>query len=106
MTTEMKRIYLETIRARYRKSTKKEKSKILDEFCIVCSYERKYAIRILWGHVEPRSRRPGPKRTYSHKVIPHLIYFWVAMNKVHHRTEPSGFWKSLELSWGVGGFFI
>lgn len=81
MTTEMRRIYLETIRARYRKSTKKEKSKILDEFCIVCGYERKYAIRILWGHVEPRSQRPGPKRTYSHKVIPHLIYFWVAMNK-------------------------
>ena len=81
MTTEMKRIYLETIRTRYRKSTRKEKSKILDEFCIVCGYERKYAIRVLWGHVEPRSRRPGPKRTYSHEVIPHLIYFWVAMNK-------------------------
>ncbi len=81
MTTEMKRIYLEKVRERYRKSTKKQKSIILDEFCAVCGYERKYAIRILWGHIEPRSRRPGPKRVYSHKVIPHLIYFWTKMNK-------------------------
>ena len=81
MTTEMRRIYLETIRSRYRKSTKKQKSLILDEFCNVCGYERKYAIRILWGHVEPRSRRPGPKRSYSHEVMPHLIYFWNSMNR-------------------------
>jgi hypothetical protein len=81
MTTEMRRIYLETIRSRYRKSTKKEKTQILNEFCNVCGYERKYAIRIIWGLVEPRSRRPGPKRIYSHEVIPHLIYFWNAMNR-------------------------
>lgn len=81
MITEMRRIYLETIRSRYRKSTKKEKSLILNEFCEVCGYERKYAIRILWGHVEPRSHRPGPKRSYSHQVTPHLIYFWNAMNR-------------------------
>lgn len=81
MTTEMKRIYLDTIRLRYRKSTKKQKSIILTEFCAVTGYERKYAIRILWNHVEPRSRRPGPKRVYSHAVIPHLIYLWNAMNR-------------------------
>lgn len=49
MNTEMRRIYLETIRNRYRKSTKKQKSEILNEFCAVCGYERKYATRILWG---------------------------------------------------------
>lgn len=81
MTTEMKRIYLETIRSRYGKSTKKQKSMILSEFCAVTGYERKYAIRILWRHVEPRAQRPGPKRKYSHSVIPHLIYFWSAMNR-------------------------
>ena len=81
MTTEMRRTYLETIRSRYRKSTKKQKSQILNEFCAVCGYERKYAMRILWRHVDPRSRRPGPKRIYSHQVIPHLIYFWSAMNR-------------------------
>lgn len=81
MTTEMRRVYLETIRSRYRKSTKKEKSTILNEFCNVCGYERKYAIRILWDYVEPRSRRSGPKRVYIHKVMPHLIYLWTMMNR-------------------------
>ncbi len=81
MTTEMKRIYLDSIRERYRKSTKKQKSVILTEFCLVTGYERKYAIRILWSHVEPRSQRSGPKRKYSHSVIPHLLYFWNAMNR-------------------------
>jgi hypothetical protein len=90
MSTEMRRVYLETIRNRYRKSTKKQKSQILNEFCNVCGYERKYAIRILWGHVEPRSQRPGPKRMYSHQVIPHLIYFWTAMNHCCSRKIKAG----------------
>jgi len=81
MITEMRRIYLETIRTRYSKSTKKQKSLILTEFCNVCGYERKYAIRILRGHLEPRSHRPGPGRSYTHQVTPHLIYFWNAMNR-------------------------
>ena len=81
MTTEMKRIYLDSIRERYRKSTKKQKSVILTEFCLVTGYERKYALRIIWKHVEPRSQRSGPKRKYSHSIIPHLVYFWNAMNR-------------------------
>ena len=90
MSTEMRRTYLEAIRNRYRKSTKKQKSVILNEFCAVCGYERKYAIRIIWGHVEPRTQRPGPKRVYSHQVIPHLIYFWKAMNHSCSRKIKAG----------------
>lgn len=90
MNTEMRRVYLETIRSRYRKSTKKQKSEILNEFCAVCGYERKYATRILWGHVEPRLHRAGPKRRYSHEVMPHLIYFWTAMNHSCSRKIKAG----------------
>lgn len=62
MPIEFKRAYLEEIRLRYRNSTKKQKSKILDEFCIVCRYEsRKHAIKILNGTINPRIKRPGPK---------------------------------------------
>jgi hypothetical protein len=39
--------YLEAIRKRYRKSEKVKKQAILDEFCEVCGYNRKYAIRLL-----------------------------------------------------------
>lgn len=39
--------YLHSIRPRHRKEYKKEKNKILDEFCSVCGYNRKYTIRLL-----------------------------------------------------------
>jgi hypothetical protein len=42
-----RRIYLEAIRKRYRRASRSDKGKILDEFCSVCGYQRKYAIRLL-----------------------------------------------------------
>ena len=42
-----RQVYLKAIRARYRRSRKKAKAAILDEFCSVCGYNRKYAIRLL-----------------------------------------------------------
>jgi hypothetical protein len=47
MSLEQKKAYLETIRRRYKKSTRQQKAKILDEFCSICEYNRKYAIRML-----------------------------------------------------------
>ena len=37
--------YLKAIQSRYRQAGKKAKVVILDEFCAVCGYHRKYAIR-------------------------------------------------------------
>jgi len=39
--------YLNGIRERYHSATKAQKKIILDEFCAVCGYNRKYAIRLL-----------------------------------------------------------
>ena len=39
--------YLKAIRTRYRRARKKIKVTILNEFCSVCGYNRKYAIRLL-----------------------------------------------------------
>jgi hypothetical protein len=39
--------YFQEIYESYNKAEKKDKGKILDEFCKVCSYNRKYAIRLL-----------------------------------------------------------
>ena len=44
-----KREYLEVLRERYHCATKKQKRKILDEFCAVCEYNRKYDIQLLNG---------------------------------------------------------
>ncbi len=43
--------YLERIYGRYRKATREEKRKILDEFCEVCGYHRKHAIRLLMSNL-------------------------------------------------------
>ena len=47
MKLEFKMEYLKTIYRRYRKSSRQEKKQILNEFCKVCNYNRKYAIWLL-----------------------------------------------------------
>jgi hypothetical protein len=42
-----KRAYLEAIRNRYCRANRTDQGKIPDEFCSVCGYQRKYAIRLL-----------------------------------------------------------
>ena len=47
MSLKDKLVYINAIKDRYINSNKEEKKIILDEFCKVCNYNRKYAIRIL-----------------------------------------------------------
>ena len=49
MSYRAKQEYFKQIYNRYRKALRREKSLILDEFCIVCGYNRKYAITKLNG---------------------------------------------------------
>lgn len=83
MPIEFKRAYLEEIRFRYRKGTKKQKGIILDEFCGVCGLTRKHAIRILNGSLNPRTKRPGPKSKYQREdVLSALKDLWSLMNQM------------------------
>lgn len=47
MSNKTKNEYLLRIKERYFKSTKVEKQTIRNEFCRVCGYNRKYAIRLI-----------------------------------------------------------
>lgn len=71
MSNESKQEYLRSIKERYKNSSKKEKQKILDEFCYTCGYNRKYAIRILNKKADKRDRkkRAGRKKKYSSEEI-------------------------------------
>jgi hypothetical protein len=69
MSRNEKLAYLEAIKRRYRKSGRKQKSKILDEFCEVCGYNRKYAIRILKKRITKKKAKPGRKAWYEPKLI-------------------------------------
>jgi len=85
MSNKSKKEYLDSVRKRYITASKREKQKILDEFCSVCNYNRKYAIRILntpqlADNFSVKSK-PGPKMKYQHpdlmKVLKHI---WITTN--------------------------
>ena len=80
MTIEARREYLTAIRLRYKNSTRGQRSRILDEFCEVCGYSRKHAIRILGCEPPPKLAKPGPKARYDSNVISHLVTLWKLMN--------------------------
>jgi hypothetical protein len=75
---------------RYQNGSKKNKTKILDEFCATCDYSRKYAIRILNGKVEPRKKKPGPKPKYTPSIVMHLLALWEAMNRMCSKKMKAG----------------
>ena len=62
------RIPVGTIWDRYQRVGRRFKSKILDEFCEVCGYSRKYAIGLLKREPRQRRKRPGPHRRYDAEV--------------------------------------
>ena len=57
MTRPARREYLGKIFDRYNLASRKQRRRILDEFCEVSGYNRKYAIRLLHGPF-PRPIRP------------------------------------------------
>lgn len=71
MSEKAKQEYLLEIKERYKSADKKEKIKILDEFCSVCSYNRKYAIRLLNKKKSPvkLNKRSGRPVIYNTPVI-------------------------------------
>ena len=82
MTIGARKEYLKAIRMRYQNSSKSQKSAILDEFCNVCHYDRKYAIRLLGkGHTD-NNKKPGPKVKYHDEFIFHLANLWKSMGNI------------------------
>ena len=59
-----KQAYLLAIISRYICANKQNKKIILDEFCAVCKYNRKYAIRILHAKRGLKIKKIGPKHIY------------------------------------------
>jgi hypothetical protein len=85
MSNASKREYLQAIRPRYHHASKTVKRIILDEFCRVCTYNRKYAIRLLnaqpSSQCEPHRQRPGRRPKYQHPDLKHaLVALWKAGN--------------------------
>lgn len=77
MSRKSKREYLLAIWERYQRAGKRFKGKILDEFCEVCGYSRKYAVLLLNRKPRVRQRRPGPKAKYDAAVLEVLKAIWL-----------------------------
>ena len=79
MKLEFRMAYLKSIYKRYRKSTIEEKGEILNEFCKVCGYNRKYAIRLLNAPPPERDKEQrGREKIYGSAVISILEAIWEA----------------------------
>ena len=77
-----KREYLLAIWDRYQRVGRRFKSKILDEFCAVCGYTRKYAIGLLKRKPRQRRKKPGPPRQYDGSVLAPLKVIWRACEQM------------------------
>ena len=83
MSLSEKRAYLEAIRRRYHKASRRNKSKILDEFCAVCGYNRKYAIRTLRKRRLKKRAKPGRKPWYDPAtLLEPLKEIWLATDQM------------------------
>ena len=79
--------YLKAVKDRYRQADKKSKTIILNEFCQICGYNRKYAIRLLNQKRKRIRRRPGRKPVYrSEELVKSLKRIWLAADQMCSRN--------------------
>ncbi len=65
MVLKLDKRYLGQLKLRYKKSTKKQKKIILDEFTKTLSYDRKHAIKLLTGNYQ---HQKGSIHHHSHRI--------------------------------------
>lgn len=84
MPIEARRQYLIAIRERYKKATRRQKTAILNEFCEVCGYNRKYAILVLAQEKGPNENRgkPGRPSKYNESFTECLQEIWEATGRI------------------------
>ncbi len=82
MSPAMKREYVEAIRSRYKRSLKKGKTKILDEFCEVSGLHRKSAIRRLTRPAYRSRKKVGPKPKYGAEELQVVKRIWLAAEQI------------------------
>src|ERR1035441_1215039 len=62
--------YLQSIYGRYHKASKEGKGRILDEFCKICQYHRKHALRLLHRPLpEAKPPRLSRRRAFAYAPV-------------------------------------
>jgi hypothetical protein len=70
--------YLAKVIWRYAQRGKEGKSRLLDEVCEVCDYERKYAIKMLGGKLPAPAGKAGRKPVYGKEVLRVVKTIWLS----------------------------
>ena len=91
MSLQSKKEYLEVMRKEYLKATKKQKSKILDEYCKRTGENRKYAIKKFNYKIKLKQAQQRKKRPCKYKgdVVALLVELWdIFDNPCGQRLKP------------------
>ena len=80
MVRQSKRELVEALRPGYRKGTRIDKGRILDQVCAATGYNRKYAVGLFGRQgLKPRPKRKrGRRRLYDQEVVAALVQVWEA----------------------------
>jgi hypothetical protein len=82
MSFGARREYFRQIWKRYQSASKKGKTAILNEYCAVCGFSRKYAIRLLGQGLKDRKKKSGPKEIYDQAFVEILFDLWQLMQRM------------------------
>ena len=90
MSPASKRELVETIRPRYLKASRTEKSNIIDEFIAITGYHRKHVIRVLGrGYPARKKKKSGRKKKYQGEVVQALVQIWEICGRIcSKRLQP------------------
>lgn len=82
MRHELNQSYLETIKPRYKKAKKSEKTKLLDHAELVTGLSRKRIIKLLADKSGIKLKPQGRPRLYTYDIAVHLIRLYPLMERV------------------------
>jgi hypothetical protein len=81
LTTSERKAVTRAIATRYRRASKADKQRILDELCATIGWHRDHARKALRGAQRPKvvkPRRPRPPK-YGPKVVAALVLCWAVL---------------------------
>ncbi len=81
MNIETRKQYMEILREKYLRANKKEKGRILDEYCNNTGQERKYVIKKFGYKVKLKENRKKRTEYYNNLVKPTLVEIWKISDK-------------------------
>ena len=75
--------HIKRISERYRNSTRRKKTIILNEFCLTWNVDRKHAIKLLNGKRGGPKKKAGRKAGYDERLVRHITVLWDSMERIH-----------------------